>query len=115
MQTFKACSQTKLQKNLFDSFVSPTRLALLWRLRVAQNIGWAAAPAHLVGHGDLLELLARVGVLVRVVLQRQLPVGLLQGDLVGRGGDPEQVIELGLLNHRDVWFLTETQKRKHVF
>lgn len=54
---------------------------------------------HLVRLRDLLEAFALVRVLVRVVLERQLAVGLLQ--LVGGGGraDAQPIVVGGIVDH----------------
>ncbi|GMT08330.1 hypothetical protein PENTCL1PPCAC_30504, partial [Pristionchus entomophagus] len=55
----------------------------------------------LVGLGDVLELLGVVGVLVRVVFQREFPVRLLELAIGGRRRDLQQVVQVGLLDHPD--------------
>merc|ERR1719328_504563 len=54
---------------------------------------------HLVRHRDLLELVSRLRVFVRVILHGQLPVRLLQCVVVRSWGDPQNVVEFRLLHH----------------
>merc|ERR1719461_166007 len=51
---------------------------------------------HLVRHRDLLELVSRLRVFVRVILHGQLPVRLLQCVVVGSWRDPQNVVEFRL-------------------
>jgi len=61
------------------------------------NLPLAAAASSL--RGDVLELVAGVGVLVGVVLERELAVRLANFVGRGRGLDLEDVVELGFLDH----------------